>query len=69
MSSQPTALTSIAEFLEGHPGVRALPGAVDGDADAAGQVCERTEVFTLTVSLGSEDCDELIADLDRALAG
>jgi cystathionine gamma-synthase len=76
---------------------------VDGDADAAGKVCERTEVFSLAVSLGGveslieqparmthcttagspfgvdssllrlsvglEDCDELIADLEHALAG
>jgi cystathionine gamma-synthase len=74
-----------------------------GDADTVGQVCERTRVFTLAVSLGSveslieqparmthcttagtlvgvsdcllrlsiglEDCGELIADLGQALAG
>jgi cystathionine beta-lyase/cystathionine gamma-synthase len=76
---------------------------IDGDADAAGAVCERTRVFTLAVSLGSvesliehparmtrcttagtpvgvsdtllrlsiglEDCGELIADLGQALDG
>ena len=76
---------------------------VHGGPDAAGRVCERTEVFTLAVSLGSveslieqparmthcttagtpvsvsdsllrlsvglEDCGELIADLGQALAG
>ena len=76
---------------------------LNGDADAASRVCERTRVFTLAVSLGSvesliehparmthcttagtpvgvsdsllrlsiglEDCDELIADLAEALAG
>jgi cystathionine gamma-synthase len=117
----------IAEFLDGHPAVRAvhypgLPGhrdhalaakqmsggfggvisvVVDHDADTAGRVCEQTRIFTLAVSLGSveslieqparmthcttagsalavdesllrlsiglEDCDELIADLDQAL--
>lgn len=75
---------------------------LQGDADTAGRVCERTRVFTLAVSLGSvesliehparmthcttagtpvgvsdsllrlsiglEDCDELIADLVQALA-
>lgn len=74
-----------------------------GGPDAAGQVCERTQLFTLAVSLGSvesliehparmshlstagtaasvsdslvrlsvglEDCAELIADLDQALSG
>jgi cystathionine gamma-synthase len=74
---------------------------VEGDADSAGRVCERTRVFTLAVSLGSvesliehparmthcttagsalgvdesllrlsiglEDCDELISDLAHAL--
>jgi cystathionine beta-lyase/cystathionine gamma-synthase len=101
--------------LPGHPGhllatkqVRGGFGGVvsmevHGGPDAAGRVCERTEVFTLAVWLGSvesliehparmthcttagtpvsvsdsllrlsiglEDCDELIADLGQALAG
>jgi cystathionine beta-lyase/cystathionine gamma-synthase len=49
----------------GFAGVISL--VVDGDAGAAGRVCERTKVFSLAVSLGIEDCDELIADLARAL--
>ena len=83
----------------GYGGVVSLE--LEGDADAAGQVCERTRVFTLAVSLGSveslvehparmthcttagtsvgvpdnllrlsiglEDCDELITDLEHAL--
>jgi cystathionine gamma-synthase len=99
--------------LPGHPdhalAAKQMPGGfggvvslvVEGDADAAGRVCERTKVFTLAVSLGSvesliehparmthcttagsalgvdesllrlsvglEDCDELIADLAAAL--
>ena len=99
--------------LPGHPdhvlAAKQMPGGfggvvsleLHGDADAAGQVCERTRVFTLAVSLGSvesliehparmthcttagtpvgvsdfllrlsiglEDCEELIADLAQAL--
>ncbi|WP_405970674.1 cystathionine gamma-synthase [Streptomyces sp. NBC_00988] len=88
------------QMRHGYGGVVSL--VVDGDADTAGRVCERTQVFTLAVSLGSvesliehparmthcttagtaigvddsllrlsiglEDCDELIADLDQALS-
>ncbi|MFD3924619.1 cystathionine gamma-synthase [Streptomyces sp. NPDC058614] len=99
LASHPDHALAAKQMRHGFGGVVSL--VVDGDADAAGLVCERTEVFTLAVSLGSvesliehparmthcttagtavgvddallrlsiglEDCDELIADLDRAL--
>ncbi|MFD9324900.1 cystathionine gamma-synthase [Streptomyces sp. NPDC060065] len=101
LASHPDHALAAKQMRHGFGGVVSL--VVDGDADAAGLVCERTEVFTLAVSLGSvesliehparmthcttagtavgvndsllrlsiglEDCDELIADLDRALGG
>jgi cystathionine gamma-synthase len=100
LSSHPDHLLAAAQMTD-FGGVASF--VVDGDADAAGRVCARTEVFTLAVSLGSvesliehparmthctttgsplgvdesllrlsvglEDCDELIADLAHALAG
>lgn len=99
LPSHPDHALAVKQMRHGFAGVISL--VVDGDADAAGKVCERTEVFTLAVSLGSveslieqparmthcttagsplgvdesllrlsvglEDCDELIADLERAL--
>jgi cystathionine gamma-synthase len=101
LSSHPDHALAAKQMRHGFAGVVSL--VVDGDADAAGRVCERTGVFTLAVSLGGveslieqparmthcttagsplgvdssllrlsiglEDCDELIADLDHALAG
>ncbi|MCX4977708.1 cystathionine gamma-synthase [Streptomyces sp. NBC_00620] len=101
LASHPDHALAAKQMRHGFGGVVSL--VVNGDADAAGLVCERTEVFTLAVSLGSvesliehparmthcttagtavgvddsllrlsiglEDCDELIADLDRALGG
>ncbi|MFF1674831.1 cystathionine gamma-synthase [Streptomyces sp. NPDC058256] len=101
LASHPDHALAAKQMRHGFGGVVSL--VVDGGADAAGLVCERTEVFTLAVSLGSvesliehparmthcttagtavgvddsllrlsiglEDCDELIADLDRALGG
>lgn len=101
LASHPDHALAAKQMRQGFGGVVSL--VVDGGADAAGLVCERTEVFTLAVSLGSvesliehparmthcttagtavgvddsllrlsvglEDCDELIADLDRALGG
>lgn len=98
LSSHPDHLLAAAQMSD-FGGVASF--VVDGDADAAGRVCSRTEVFTLAVSLGSvesliehparmthctttgsplgvdesllrlsvglEDCDELIADLAHAL--
>ena len=101
LPSHPDHALAAKQMRHGFAGVVSL--VVDGDADAAGRVCERTGVFTLAVSLGGveslieqparmthcttagsplgvdssllrlsiglEDCDELIADLDHALAG
>ncbi|MGW3412097.1 cystathionine gamma-synthase [Streptomyces sp. NPDC000888] len=101
LASHPDHALAAKQMRHGFGGVVSL--VVDGGADAAGLVCERTEVFTLAVSLGSvesliehparmthcttagtavgvddsllrlsiglEDCDELIADLDQALGG
>ncbi|MFC9842437.1 cystathionine gamma-synthase [Streptomyces sp. NPDC060223] len=101
LASHPDHALAAKQMRNGYGGVVSL--VVAGGADAAGLVCERTEVFTLAVSLGSvesliehparmthcttagtavgvddsllrlsvglEDCDELIADLDRALGG
>jgi cystathionine gamma-synthase len=101
LPSHPDHALAAKQMRHGFGGVVSL--VLDGDADAAGRVCEGTEVFTLAVSLGSvesliehparmthcttagsplavdesllrlsvglEDCDELIADLGRALAG
>jgi cystathionine gamma-synthase len=100
LPSHPDHALAAKQMRHGFAGVISL--VVDGDADAAGRVCEGTEVFSLAVSLGSveslieqparmthcttagspfgidasllrlsiglEDCDELIADLDHALA-
>ena len=100
LPDHPDHTLATKQMSAGFGGVVSLE--IAGDADAAGRVCERTEVFTLAVSLGSvesliehparmthcttlgtpvgvgenlirlsvglEDCDELIADLAAALA-
>lgn len=101
LADHPDHLLAVKQMPEGFGGVISVE--IDGDADAAGAVCERTRVFTLAVSLGSvesliehparmthcttagtpvgvsdtllrlsiglEDCGELIADLRQALDG
>ncbi|HEX3963730.1 MAG TPA: PLP-dependent transferase [Trebonia sp.] len=101
LPNHPGHLLACKQMRGGFGGVVSME--VHGGPDAAVRVCERTEVFTLAVSLGSvesliedparmthcttagnpvsvsdsllrlsvglEDCDELIADLGQALAG
>jgi len=101
LPSHPDHLLATKQMTDGFGGVVSVE--LHGGADTAGQVCERTKVFTLAVSLGSveslieqparmthcttagtavgvsdcllrlsiglEDCGELVADLDQALAG
>jgi cystathionine gamma-synthase len=102
LPGHPDHLLAAKQMPDGFGGVISVE--IDGDADAAGAVCERTRVFTLAVSLGSvesliehpparmthcttagtpvgvsdtllrlsiglEDCGELIADLGQALDG
>jgi cystathionine gamma-synthase len=101
LPEHPGHLLAAKQMRGGFGGVVSIE--VRGGPDAAGRVCERADVFTLAVSLGSveslieqparmthcttagtpvsvpgnllrlsiglEDADELIADLDQALAG
>ncbi len=100
LPGHPDHLLAVKQMPDGFGGV--VSAELQGDADTAGRVCERTRVFTLAVSLGSvesliehparmthcttagtpvgvsdslvrlsiglEDCAELIADLAQALA-